>query len=103
MERIYVYKNKLFKETSIDLYVEYLLELKQKYLYTEQDCLDWIVYSPYFLLDTNFNEEITTISYGLIITYSNEFIYLTDYNEFSEQMNLSTTKTFEWYDKIKVI
>ena len=100
MKKIYVYEDKLFKESSVDLYVTHLLGLRIKYLTTKQDCLDWIVYSPYFLTDYTYTDrDQIIISYGLVKTYDNETIYYTDQHEFNKQINLSSsTKSFEWYD-----
>jgi len=102
MQKIYVYENKLFKQSSIDLYVKHLLSLKIKNLSTKQDCLDWIVYSPYLFVD-NLDLDAIAISYGLVKTHDNQFIYYTDYYEYNEQVNLPSTKSFEWYNLIQII
>jgi hypothetical protein len=100
MQKIYVYENKLFKETSIDLYVKFLQGLRIKYLGAEQDCLDWIVYSPYFSVEVNSN--IKSISYGFVKT-DNETIYCIDQEEYNNLINLLNIKSFEWYEQVQVI
>jgi len=99
MNKIYVCGDRLFKESSIDLYVEYLLGLGIKYLTTKQDCLDWIVYSPYFVVS---GTDQIIISYGLVKTYDNELIYHIDQNEYTASLK-TNTKSFEWYDSVLAI
>ncbi len=97
MQKIYVWENRLFKESSVDQYVDFLLSLGIKYLGTRQDCLEWIVYSPYFLvesLDSGLESDHIILSYGLAKTDDNETIYSTDQSD---------PTIFKWYSSIKAI
>lgn len=95
MRKIYVRENKLFKESSVDQYVDHLLSLRIKYLGTRQDCLDWIVYSPYFLVDDLvFDLDPIIISYGLAKTDGGELVYSTDQSD---------PNLFKWFDSVKAI
>ncbi len=97
MQKIYVWRDKLFKESSIDLYVDYLITLKIKYLGTRQDCLDWIVYSPYFLVDMNSDTEPIIMSYGLAKTNDGEQIYCTEFE------SIEKFDFIEWFDSVEAI
>jgi hypothetical protein len=62
---------------------------------TRQDCLDWIVYSPYFIVD-NLDSESDQIflSYGLAKTDGGDLEYTADPD---------SPSLLKWYESVKAI
>ena len=95
--KVYIWYDKAFINT--DKFADYLLKMKLPYLGTIQDCLDWIVYAPYFDLDA----QSQTISYGLVKNESDELVYFYNYEEFDEFIKLNEIKLSNWYENIEII
>ena len=95
--KVYICNDKAFINT--DKFADYLLKMKLPHLGTIQDCLDWIVYAPYFDIDS----ENQAISYGLVKTEYDELLYFYNYEDFEDFTKLNKNKLSNWYENIEII
>lgn len=101
--RVYLFESKAF--ACIDKFAEHLMAQKIYGLGTIQDCLDWIVYSPYVDIDLNLDQDMEqSISYGMTKSDTNGVVYFFDKDSYWEYIqNDQDIQEYVWYQDVKII